>query len=277
MSTQQAAGEELRFGFGQNWKSYIETTLGEQRIAASQQHMLEFLGLGDLKGKSFLDIGCGSGLHSLAAFRAGADSILGFDYDPKSVEATMICHRYAGSPTHWSARRGSVLDEPFMNSLPESDIVYSWGVLHHTGDVWSAIRHAAGRVRPGGLFYIALYSADVQKPPFTAQFWLDLKQRYVKGSWLVKRSLEAWYLMVFMLGRNLFNLPALIRRARDYKTQRGMSMMTDIRDWLGGWPMQFVHDAEAVAFCEKLGLKLERIKTGEANTEFLFRRASRQD
>ena len=184
----------------------------------------------------------------------------------------MICHRYAGSPAGWTARQGSVLDETFVNGLPLFDIVYSWGVLHHTGDVWTAIRNAAGRVAPGGLFYIALYSADVQKPPFTAEFWLALKQRYVRGSWLMKRSLEAWYLAVFMLRLNPFNLPALMRQARAYKSKRGMSLMTDVRDWLGGWPMQFVHDAEAVRFCEELGLKLEKIKTGEANTEFLFRR-----
>ena len=65
-------------------------------------------------------------------------------------------------------------------------------------------------------------------------------------------------------------LPGFIARMRDYRQKRGMSLMTDIRDWLGGWPMEFVHDDEAVAFCKKLGFRLENIKTGEACSEFLF-------
>lgn len=265
---------ELRFGFGRNWKDYIEKRLSDERVETSRKHMLDFLGMADLKGKSFLDIGCGSGLHSLAALRSGAERIVGFDYDKNSVLATQYCQQYAGGPKNWTVTQGSVLDETFVETLPQADIVYSWGVLHHTGDVWRAIRNAAGRVPPNGLFYIALYAADVQKPPYTAQFWLDIKQQYLKASWLGKRRLEWWYIWTFYLGKNIRRLPEFIKRVRDYRKNRGMDIMADLRDWLGGWPMEFVYDADAVKFCEQLGLRLERIKTGEANSEFLFRRTT---
>jgi 2-polyprenyl-6-hydroxyphenyl methylase/3-demethylubiquinone-9 3-methyltransferase len=264
--------DEQRFGFGRNWKDYIEKRLSDERVETSRKHMLEFLGVDDLRDRTFLDIGCGSGLHSLAALRSGAREIFAFDYDADSVAASTFCHRYAGSPQNWRIVQGSVLDETFMTGVPQADIVYSWGVLHHTGDVWRAIRNAAGRVPVGGLFYIALYSADVQRPPYTAEFWLDTKQEYLRSGWLGQRRLEWWYIWNFYLGKDMRQLPAFVRRVIDYRKNRGMDIMADLRDWLGGWPMEFVYDQEAVRFCETMGLKLEKMKTGEANTEFLFRR-----
>lgn len=264
--------DDIRFEFGKNWKQFIERNLRPEQIAVSRQHLLSFLALSDLRGRTFLDIGCGSGLHSLAAFHAGAERIVSFDYDPKSVEATEICRRYAGEPPTWTIQQGSVLDAGFIETLPQADIVYSWGVLHHTGDVWAAIRNAATRVPRGGLFYIALYSADVQVDP-SPEFWLDVKRRYVAGSRWMRRRLELWYIWRFGMNRRVLSLPLVIKRAIEYRRNRGMSYLTDIRDWLGGWPMEFVKDADAVAFCETLGLSLVRMKTGEANTEFLFRRA----
>jgi 2-polyprenyl-6-hydroxyphenyl methylase/3-demethylubiquinone-9 3-methyltransferase len=269
--------DDVRFGFGRNWKAYVEKRLSEERVETSRKHMLEFLGMDDLQGRSFLDIGCGSGLHSLAAFRSGAREIFAFDYDADSVAASVLCHRYAGSPPNWSIVQGSVLDEAFMAGVPQADIVYSWGVLHHTGDVWRAIRNAASRVPVAGLFYIALYSADVQRPPYTAEFWLDTKKQYVRAGWWGRHRLEWWYIWNFYLGRDVRQLPAFIRRVVDYRNHRGMDIMADLRDWLGGWPMQFVYDADAIKYCEGLGMRLERIKTGEANTEFLFRRVREQE
>ena len=169
-----------RFEFGRNWKRFIQDHLSQAQIEHSKRHLLDFLGVSDLGGRSFLDIGCGSGLHSLAAHQSGARDIFGFDYDPHSVDATLICRRFAGDPPNWRVVQGSILDEAFVGSLSPADIVYSWGVLHHTGDVWRAVRNAAGRVRDGGVFYLALYSADVQKDPPPA-FWLDVKRRYEPG------------------------------------------------------------------------------------------------
>jgi 2-polyprenyl-6-hydroxyphenyl methylase/3-demethylubiquinone-9 3-methyltransferase len=265
-----AAGK--RFEFGKNWKKYIERSFSQEKVEISKRHILAFLRRADLQGLTFLDIGCGSGLHSLAALQLGAAEVISFDYDKKSVEATNILYKYAGDPKNWKIMQGSVLDQQFMASLPTADIVYSWGVLHHTGDVWKAIRNAAVPVKRGGLFYIALYSADVHKDP-SPQFWLNVKQRYLAASVLEKRKMEWWYVWRFQMGYKISALGKVLRDIIEYKKSRGMSYFTDIRDWLGGWPMEFCYDDDVKKFItQELGMELINIKTGEANTEFLFRR-----
>lgn len=263
--------DEKRFEFGRNWRQFIERHYSQEAVDASQSRILAFLKRGDLRGLRVIDIGCGSGIHSMAMFQAGAASVHSFDYDPTSIEATTMVRQKAGDPPQWTVEQGSVLDEAYMRRLPTYDLVYSWGVLHHTGDVWKAIELAAERVRPGGQFYIALYSADVHKDP-TPEFWLDVKRTYVNSGWLWRRYMELWYIWRFMVRRNLRRSPKALKRVRDHRKDRGMHLMTDVRDWLGGWPMEFVWDAEAVQFCAERGLELTEISTGKANTEFLFQR-----
>ncbi len=263
--------ETLRFGFGRNWSDFVDSHLTEARIAKAETHLLRFLRLPDLRGKRFLDIGCGSGLHSLAALRAGADSILSFDYDPDSVATTKRLRRFAGEPAHWRVLQGSVLDEGFMQSLEPADIVYSWGVLHHTGDLWRAVENAAIPMAENGVFYIALYSSDAYLDP-TPQYWMAVKQRYNRAGSLEKRWMEwqyAWRESIY---------PQLQQQRNPFKliagyASRGMSFWTDVRDWLGGYPMEFAGNEETKAFCrDRLGLELLNIYAGEGNTEFLFRR-----
>jgi 2-polyprenyl-3-methyl-5-hydroxy-6-metoxy-1,4-benzoquinol methylase len=261
--------EDQRFEFGKNWSVFIQKHFSAERIDISKQHILKFTKRENLNDLTALDIGCGSGLHSIAMLRAGAKSVHCFDYDPNSVATTRHIQELVGNPSNWTVQQGSVLDDAFIESLPLYDLVYSWGVLHHTGEVWHAIRNAASRVKPGGLFYIALYSADVQVNP-PPEFWLAVKRRYVSSGWMMRRLMDLWYIYRFQLFGNLRKVPEFLRRAREYKKSRGMNIYIDIRDWLGGWPMEFVHDHEAIEFCSKLGFKLTEIATGQANTEFLF-------
>jgi 2-polyprenyl-6-hydroxyphenyl methylase/3-demethylubiquinone-9 3-methyltransferase len=261
--------DKLRFGFGKNWEDYVKTHFSEERVRISQHHILTFLELPDLKGKCFLDVGCGSGLHSLAALKSGASKIVSFDYDPKSVSTTRMLKEYAQNPDCWEVKQGSILDTQFIHTLEPADIVYAWGVLHHTGNMWKAIENTSRLVRKDGLFYLALYTAGVMPP--SDDFWLDVKQRYNRGGWIAKRTMELWYIWHFMLGKNPRRIPELIRRNSNYKKERGMALYTDIVDWLGGWPMEFAAVEQVKDFCaQKLGMKLSKIKTGEANTEYLF-------
>ncbi len=263
-----------RFEFGRNWRDYVEKHFGPEKVETSKRHILDFMHRSDFEGLRFLDIGCGSGLHSLAASQAGAREVVSFDYDANSVEATRMLHGHAGSPANWRIVQGSVLDRDFVASLGEFDIVYSWGVLHHTGDQWTAIRNAASAVKRGGEFYVALYTSDAFVDP-TPEFWLDVKRRYVSSGRPTRLWLVLWYIWRFELGRRPTprGLGRWRAKVRQYKTQRGMSYYHDVKDWLGGYPMEFSSIAEVKKFAgEDLGFELKNIATGHANTEYLFSR-----
>jgi SAM-dependent methyltransferase len=260
-----------RFGFGKNWQNFVDRRFSEERLRIAQDHLLSFLKLTNLAGKRMIDIGCGSGLHSLAAIRANVAELLSLDYDTDSVAATrQLCSMF-GAPRHWRIEQGSILDEGYISGLGQFDIVYSWGVLHHTGDQWTAIRNAARLIAPGGVFYVALYTSDAFVDP-PAEFWLDVKRRYNRSGWLGKRAIEAWYIVrqfVAML-RARKNPLAYVW---NYKKSRGMSYYTDVKDWVGGWPMEFSAISEVKRFArDELKLELMNIATGEANTEYMFKR-----
>jgi SAM-dependent methyltransferase len=260
-----------RYDFGKNWASFIDAHFTVERRAIAKQRLLDFLKKSDLQNLSFLDIGSGSGLHSMAAYDAGAARIHSFDYDEVSVRTTADLRSIAGSPTNWTVEKGDVLDVAYLRNLGLWDIVYSWGVLHHTGEMWSAVANAAGRVASGGLLFIALYSSNVASP--STEFWLDVKKRYNRADELGKRRMELWYLWRFGIDRNPLRLPLLIKQIYQKKKQRGMSYMTDVRDWLGGWPMEYADDQEVIKVMkERHGFALVNISTGEACTEFLFTR-----
>jgi 2-polyprenyl-6-hydroxyphenyl methylase/3-demethylubiquinone-9 3-methyltransferase len=127
--------------------------------------LLKLLDRGEIAGASLLDIGCGSGLHALAALRLGASKVLAVDVDPDSVATatSVLAHRAAEQA--WTVRQQSILrTEPDMGLF---DIVYSWGVLHHTGDLARALRNVTALVAPGGLFVCALYRRTLLDP-----FWI---------------------------------------------------------------------------------------------------------
>jgi len=260
--------EKATFSFGKNWEQFVRMHFSEERIEIARQHLLNFLDMPDLAGKYFLDIGCGSGIHSLAAFKSSAQRIVSFDVDPYSVATTQKIHEMYGSPANWQIAAGSILEDTFVRTVEPADIVYSWGVLHHTGNLWQAIRNAATFLKPGSIFYIAIYDKTPDTP-----YWIEIKKKYNRSSRLRKKSMELAYVWKTCIKTFFFEgIRQSINYTRNHKKSRGMEFWTDVKDWLGGWPYEPATQEEVCNFCEgTLGLERIKVKTGEANIEYLFK------
>jgi 2-polyprenyl-3-methyl-5-hydroxy-6-metoxy-1,4-benzoquinol methylase len=159
-----------RFEFGKNWSRFL-SLVDESRVLQAERSLQEMLEAARLDGRSFLDVGSGSGLFSLAARRLGA-RVHSFDYDRDAVRCTAtLRERFFGDDPLWKVEHGSILDRAYVQSLGAWDIVYSWGVLHHTGAMWQALNHVAALVRPGGLLWVAIYNDQGR----ASRRWLTLE------------------------------------------------------------------------------------------------------
>ena len=252
------------FSCGENWQAYLDFGYNQQRLASAEEHLLRFLGRPDLKGRTFLDVGSGSGIHSAAALRAGARRVVSFDLDPASVEATRRLWRESGAPDHWHVRAGSVLDKAFLATLEPADIVYSWGVLHHTGKMWEAIANTEPLMKREGQLYLGLYVTGPK-----SDYWLDVKRAYNAASKPRRRAMEVWY------GARHALFPQIVRLRNPLGLMRnqgrGMTYWTGLRDWLGGYPYEDASVADVLKFArEHLGLEMTNINADPGFAEYLF-------
>lgn len=250
------AGE--RFAFGDNWTSFL-ALVDEDRIQAASAALREMLGVTDLVGRRFLDAGSGSGLSSLAAHRLGAD-VVSFDFDPASVACTAELRTRYGGDRRWEVLEGSVLDAAFLSALGQFDVVYSWGVLHHTGDMWTALENVGPLVRPGGQLFVAIYNDQGS----TSRRWTAIKRRYVNGSPATKRLLEVATQSYFSARSGAGTaLRALTRgdRTPSAPRPRGMDRRRDLVDWVGGYPFEVARPEEIFSFYRDRGFVLDRLRT----------------
>jgi SAM-dependent methyltransferase len=267
------APDKITFSFGENWKQFVASHLDAEREQIALNSVKEFLGVEDLKGLTFLDVGCGSGLFSLAAHRLGAKRIVSVDVDPRSVEATQRLREAAGAPESWRVVHGSILDKAFVSTLESAEIVYAWGSLHHTGHMWDAIRNAAGLVTDGGLFFLGIYNRTTGRG--SSEHWLRVKKRYNRRSGSGKRLMEYAYILRHHVLPEVIRLRSPFAFNRNYKHRRGMNAVVDVRDWLGGYPYEFAGADEIFRFCNReLHCSLVNLRTVNDTgvNEFLFRK-----
>jgi 2-polyprenyl-3-methyl-5-hydroxy-6-metoxy-1,4-benzoquinol methylase len=267
-----AQGE--RFEFGANWARFLRL-VDEERIRQAEQSLSTMLRNVVLDGRRFLDIGCGSGLFSLGARRLGA-RVHSFDFDARSVACTReLRRRYDAGTRDWTIEQGSVLDRAYMQSLGTFDVVYSWGVLHHTGRMWDAIDAASAAVRSGGTFFIAIYNDLGSR---TAR-WRAIKRAYNRLPPPLRPVFAA--LVSTPEEAKAFARLTLTGRPIDYvrlwtsPRSRGMSRWRDIVDWVGGYPYETATPEQVFDFCRERGFTLTALRCGGVGlgcNEFVFQR-----
>jgi 2-polyprenyl-3-methyl-5-hydroxy-6-metoxy-1,4-benzoquinol methylase len=264
---------KARFGFGANWKRFL-TELDEQRVTAGMASLRHFLGVTDLQGKSFLDIGSGSGLFSLAARRLGA-RVHSLDFDSDSVVCTdSLRQQFNPNDPLWTTAQGSVLETETLPPPASFDVVYSWGVLHHTGNMWLALENAAARVNDGGTLFISLYNDQ----GWRSQAWLRTKQAY-NALPPALRFLVLWPSLAVLWGptmlRDAFAKGSPLHTWKNYAhvMGRGMTAKYDAIDWVGGLPFEVATPEQVVDFQRQRGFVLTHIRTcgsGIGCNEFVF-------
>ncbi|HET6435312.1 MAG TPA: class I SAM-dependent methyltransferase [Xanthomonadaceae bacterium] len=262
-----------RFAFGQNWQSFLKR-FAPARLEEAKTSLRRLLARERLDGLTFLDVGSGSGLFSAAALALGAE-VLSFDFDSNSVAATQSL-RPEEAGNRWIVTQGSILDAKLVDRLGMFDVVYCWGVAHHTGSMWDALHLLSGLVRPAGTLVVALYNDQ----GLESRIWSWIKRSYNARPWLRPFLLTYGWLRLWGW-KSLVDL-ARLRPFYQWRTNcgdhRGMTAWHDLVDWVGGYPFEVATPDEVLAFFRARSFNLERLHTragGHGCNEFVFAKGER--
>jgi len=245
-----------RFEFGKNWQRFLRS-LDEEQILEAETSLRRMLGIEDFNQKTFLDVGCGSGLFSLAARKLGA-RVFSFDYDPQSVACGLQLKNafFPGDP-NWQIERGSALEQSYLRKLGAFDVVYAWGVLHHTGAMWEALENMVPSVKQGGKLFLAIYNDQGKK----SDIWRFVKRTYNRTPKRLR------FLILWPIGVSLLTAMTVVDLCRLRKprivspgsTPRGMTLWIDIVDWVGGYPFEVASPNQIVEFFRHRGFCLDKL------------------
>ena len=218
-----------RFSFGANWTSFNFIS-GPQQLEYSKLHLENLIGTKSIANVKIIDIGSGSGLHAQSFLELGAKFVKCIDIDRESVQTT-IDRLNAYSADTWSVEIADILDIEVVER-EKYDVVFSWGVLHHTGNLFLALQNASNFCKPGGLLVLAIY-----RKTWLCNFWKLEKRLYNNCPLFFRRIIDLAFASLILIAKWILGTSPRTH-IQEYSKRRGMDFMTDIRDWLGGFPYE---------------------------------------
>lgn len=266
--TADPRGAALAFDFGENWDHFSRDVLDRTRLAAAADSLTALFGAERLRGARVCDVGCGSGLFSIAAATLDADRVLGFDINPRGIAVAQrnLAQLAPEAAGRVSFIQGSALDPGFATGLGHFDMVYAWGSLHHTGAMWPAIETTARLVDEGGTLVLALYNRHWSSPGWTA-----VKVLYNLCPRVARPLLNVGF------GALIYLATLVATGSSPLRKERGMDFWYDVIDWLGGYPYEYAGIEEVRTRVEAMGFRMERALPPRVPTgcnEFVFRRTA---
>lgn len=254
---------EHAFDFGTNWKEYSKAALNDRAFIEARNSLKNLLGERVFAEAEVLDVGCGSGIFSLAAAQLGAKSVIGLDINPNSIAASEAnAQRWIEAKIYVRFVQADILSPEPIRSYGQFDILYAWGSLHHTGQMNQAIRNCAEFIRPGGYFALAIYNRHL-----TSEAWKAIKRTYNKLPFLGKKVMVGIFYPIIWAAK------WIVTGKNPLRMHRGMNFYHDVVDWVGGYPYEYATGDEMIKFVSGLGFKLVKfvpcqLPTG--NNQFVF-------
>lgn len=231
------------FNFGKNWKHYSKNALNQNKLNATIRS-IDKLTDNKIQNSRFLDIGCGSGIFSVAASKAGAKEVVGFDISQESIEASRYNKKRFYPQGNMTFHKKSILNTD-INNFGKFDIVYSWGVLHHTGHMWKAINNSLKLVKANGLFIIAIYNRHWSCP-----LWKIIKKLYNISPKIIQKIMIGFFYWIIAITK------FIVTCKNPFTKRRGMNFYHDVIDWVGGYPYEYASKRQIKKYVQNKGFRL---------------------
>lgn len=160
----------------------------------------------DFKGKMVLDAGCGMGRNSYWPLAWGAEKVISFDHDNRSVEAAKkTLSKFPNSEVFFK----SIYEIDWRNKF---DIAFSIGVIHHLSNPSLAIDNLIGSLKPGGILLVWVYSLEGSE-------WIVKFVNPIRKHVTSKMPLVFVHLMSYLCSVPLWFYIKLFNKRNDYLKQ----------------------------------------------------------
>ena len=153
----------------------VPPTVFHPKIFVTSSFFARFLQSLDLSGQTVVEVGCGSGILSLSAAKAGAKSVLALDINPAAVEAAKVnavknrfsqvtsLHSNLFSALPPTSKFDVIIaSPPSFSGEPRDDADRAWHAGPGYRDILALFDQAAQRLKADGKMYL-LISSDTNR------------------------------------------------------------------------------------------------------------------